>query len=286
MVCPAVLHLMYYTWNNMASTVPRVAVIRSWGSGDAVNHVSEGQVLYSHHLTPTDGRRFLYHRYCCCFMKAQVSRHEERDPSSVQLCFFQSKPDFVERIFSPSFCPFLVLSLTSGYIIAEPCMGHCWAKVQDKVVEMEAERGICSLQIFANCSGRICITVSLKDVIMPWSKFRPLSGILSFLKCARPHTALSCLSRPWACVLFSGADVHFKTPLGRTALHVAAIKGHYDCIDELLIYGAQAATPDNEGQTAMSLARLWGQKQSERKMFSFFWKQRSSGGGPSIPSST
>ncbi|XP_071616069.1 ankyrin repeat domain-containing protein 60 [Heliangelus exortis] len=64
-------------------------------------------------------------------------------------------------------------------------------------------------------------------------------------------------------LLINGADLHAKTPLGRTALHVAAAMGRCDCIELLLSWGAQALVPDDEGQTAVSLARLWGQKQSQ-----------------------
>ncbi|NXI67611.1 ANR60 protein, partial [Anseranas semipalmata] len=67
-------------------------------------------------------------------------------------------------------------------------------------------------------------------------------------------------------LLRHGVDLHSKTPLGRTALHVAAVMGQYDCIELLLSCGAQALEPDSEGQTAVSLARLWGQKQSQRIM--------------------
>lgn len=75
--------------------------------------------------------------------------------------------------------------------------------------------------------------------------------------------------------LFAGANVHYKTPLGRTALHVAAVMGRCDCIELLLSCGARALDPDSEGQTAVSLARLWGQQQSERTMIRFKWQKKS-----------
>ncbi|NXI36430.1 ANR60 protein, partial [Galbula dea] len=62
-------------------------------------------------------------------------------------------------------------------------------------------------------------------------------------------------------LLRHGADLHAKTPLGRTALHGAVAAGQCGSLELLLSYGAQADTPDSEGQTGMSLARLWGQKQ-------------------------
>ncbi|XP_065421308.1 ankyrin repeat domain-containing protein 60 [Chrysemys picta bellii] len=78
-------------------------------------------------------------------------------------------------------------------------------------------------------------------------------------------------------LLENGADLHAKTPLGRTALHAATVMGRCDCIDLLLSWGAQTSDPDNEGQSAVSLARLWGQKQSERRLFRFQWQQRATG---------
>ncbi|NXI55449.1 ANR60 protein, partial [Chloroceryle aenea] len=67
-------------------------------------------------------------------------------------------------------------------------------------------------------------------------------------------------------LLRHGADLHSKTPLGRTALHAAAVAGQCGCLELLLSHGAQALRRDSEGQTGVSLARLWGQKQSERTM--------------------
>ncbi|XP_031472458.1 ankyrin repeat domain-containing protein 60 isoform X1 [Phasianus colchicus] len=67
-------------------------------------------------------------------------------------------------------------------------------------------------------------------------------------------------------LLSHGADVHSKTPLGRTALHVAAVMGRCECIELLVSCGARALDPDCEGQSAVRLARRWGQKQSERAL--------------------
>ncbi|KAM6319280.1 LOW QUALITY PROTEIN: ankyrin repeat domain-containing protein 60 [Podargus strigoides] len=75
-------------------------------------------------------------------------------------------------------------------------------------------------------------------------------------------------------LLKHGADL-LHTPLGRTAL-----LDQCDCTELLLSYGAQALGQDSEGQTAVSLACLWGQKQSENTMVSFQWKKRSPGTGP------
>ncbi|EMP35803.1 Ankyrin repeat domain-containing protein 60 [Chelonia mydas] len=57
-------------------------------------------------------------------------------------------------------------------------------------------------------------------------------------------------------LLENGADLHAKTPLGRTALHAAAVMGQCDCIDLLLSWGAQTSDPDNEGQSAIGVANL------------------------------
>ncbi|NXT77377.1 ANR60 protein, partial [Zapornia atra] len=67
-------------------------------------------------------------------------------------------------------------------------------------------------------------------------------------------------------LLRHGADLHSETPLGRTALHAAAVAGRCDCIELLLRHRAQAQGRDSEGHTAVSLARLWGQKESERTL--------------------
>ncbi|NXJ91604.1 ANR60 protein, partial [Corythaixoides concolor] len=81
-------------------------------------------------------------------------------------------------------------------------------------------------------------------------------------------------------LLSHGADLHSQTPLGRTALHVAAAAGRCDCMELLLSCGARALCPDSEGQTAQSLARLWGQRQSERTMARWRWRKRSRGTVP------
>ncbi|KFV40216.1 Ankyrin repeat domain-containing protein 60, partial [Tyto alba] len=70
-------------------------------------------------------------------------------------------------------------------------------------------------------------------------------------------------------LLRHGADLHSRTPLGRTALHSAAVAGQRACIELLLSHGARPLSPDGEGQTALSLARQWGQRQSERAMVGF-----------------
>lgn len=101
--------------------------------------------------------------------------------------------------------------------------------------------------------------------------------------CGGPQVALPPSLRPVTlrCVwVFAGADLHTQTPLGRTALHVAAVAGRCDCLELLLSYGAQALGRDSEGQTGLSLARQWGQKQSECTMVRFQCRKRSPGTAP------
>ncbi|KAJ7332089.1 hypothetical protein JRQ81_014269 [Phrynocephalus forsythii] len=75
-------------------------------------------------------------------------------------------------------------------------------------------------------------------------------------------------------LLQNGADVKRKTPLGRTALHVAVTSGNISCVDILLDYGARVNEEDNDGYTPTVLARLWGQKDCERRLFRYQWKMR------------
>ncbi|XP_069808864.1 ankyrin repeat domain-containing protein 60 [Dendropsophus ebraccatus] len=75
-------------------------------------------------------------------------------------------------------------------------------------------------------------------------------------------------------LLQNGCDVQSKTRLGNTALHVAAAMGNFDCVDELLANGAQTQDTNGSGHTALDVARLWGQKKVERRLFLFFWEER------------
>ncbi|NWR60719.1 ANR60 protein, partial [Bucorvus abyssinicus] len=81
-------------------------------------------------------------------------------------------------------------------------------------------------------------------------------------------------------LLRHGVDLHTQTPLGRTTLHITAVAGRCYCLELLLNYGAQALGPDSEGQTGLSLACQWGQKQSERTMVCLQWRKRSPGTVP------
>ncbi|KAL8179544.1 UNVERIFIED_CONTAM: hypothetical protein K2H54_068259 [Gekko kuhli] len=71
-----------------------------------------------------------------------------------------------------------------------------------------------------------------------------------------------------------GADPRSRTPLGRTALHAAAAGGQLACIDILLNYGAQVSDEDCAGMNAMTMARIWGHKESERRLFQRQWRMR------------
>lgn len=84
----------------------------------------------------------------------------------------------------------------------------------------------------------------------------PMGAIAPFCESCHAH----------AVCFFAGADVRSKTPLGRTALHVAAVMGRCECIELLVSFGARALDPDCEGQTAVRLAQRWGQKESKRAL--------------------
>ncbi|KAJ6665698.1 hypothetical protein lerEdw1_002068 [Lerista edwardsae] len=79
-------------------------------------------------------------------------------------------------------------------------------------------------------------------------------------------------------LLENGADVRYKSPLGRTVLHIAAARGKLDCLDLLLKYGSKVTEEDFEGYTPMTIARFWGQKESERRLYRYQWQMRVSAG--------
>ncbi|KAM9285206.1 LOW QUALITY PROTEIN: ankyrin repeat domain-containing protein 60 [Morus bassanus] len=80
-------------------------------------------------------------------------------------------------------------------------------------------------------------------------------------------------------ILRHGEDLHSKTPLARTALHVAAVAGQRDHVELLLSHGP-ALGLDSEGRATASLAHPWGQKESERTMVCFQPRKRSPGAEP------
>ncbi|XP_072489544.1 ankyrin repeat domain-containing protein 60 isoform X2 [Notamacropus eugenii] len=53
----------------------------------------------------------------------------------------------------------------------------------------------------------------------------------------------------------ASANCLAKTPVGRTALHVAAAMGHINCINLLLEYGAPLTEKDLKGETPVEIAR-------------------------------
>lgn len=83
------------------------------------------------------------------------------------------------------------------------------------------------------------------------------------------------VSLPQPAVFFTGANCLSRTPMGRTALHVAAAMGRLDCITHLLNHGASVNEKDARGETPMSIARRLNRRHSERRMFLFCWLTRS-----------
>lgn len=71
-----------------------------------------------------------------------------------------------------------------------------------------------------------------------------------------------------------GADINYKTSMGRTALHMAASQGNSECIDMMLKRGASIEVFDAEGKTPVDTANSWGKKDSERHLFLYQWQTR------------
>lgn len=59
-------------------------------------------------------------------------------------------------------------------------------------------------------------------------------------------------------LLDHGASVNTIGPLGRTALHYAAVAGYVQVLQLLLDHGADPSLQDQQGQTALDLARVTG----------------------------
>ncbi|KAM6053262.1 LOW QUALITY PROTEIN: ankyrin repeat domain-containing protein 60, partial [Theristicus caerulescens] len=85
-------------------------------------------------------------------------------------------------------------------------------------------------------------------------------------------------------LLRRGADLHSKTPLGRTVLDVAAVAGQRHCAGRRLSSGAGALGPGSKGQSAGSPAgspaRRRGRKQSGGTPVCLQWRKRSPGAVP------
>ena len=54
-----------------------------------------------------------------------------------------------------------------------------------------------------------------------------------------------------------GADVNFVGKDGKTALHVAARRGHWEVTKMLLEHKADASITDDNGNTALHLAQMY-----------------------------
>ncbi|OXB59326.1 hypothetical protein ASZ78_011859 [Callipepla squamata] len=134
-------------------------------------------------------------------------------------------------------------------------------------------------------NGNQCrFSLALLSPIEGWHWFLPertsSAGAVAVLSCNVTSRELrpTAATAPFCCPVtlrlcfFTDADVHSKTPLGRTALHVAAAMGRCECIELLLSCGARALDPDGEGQTALRLAQRWGQKRSERNLMRALWQ--------------
>ncbi|XP_055963436.1 ankyrin repeat domain-containing protein 60 [Sorex fumeus] len=72
-------------------------------------------------------------------------------------------------------------------------------------------------------------------------------------------------------LLEHGANCLGSTPLGRTALHVAAAMDRPKCILALLKHGASISQKDRYGETPMSLAHKLTQSSVQRRLFLSYW---------------
>ncbi|XP_072270858.1 ankyrin repeat domain-containing protein 60-like [Pyxicephalus adspersus] len=94
------------------------------------------------------------------------------------------------------------------------------------------------------------------------------AGVALYIAAHRGHLAMIRY------LLKNGANVLTKTKLGNSPLHVASAMGKCDCVDELLANGGQTQDVNENGHTALSLARLWHQKKAEHHLFLFQWRER------------
>ncbi|XP_067856789.1 ankyrin repeat domain-containing protein 60-like [Heptranchias perlo] len=78
-------------------------------------------------------------------------------------------------------------------------------------------------------------------------------------------------------LLKNGANPRTKTVDGHTALHMAVIMAKADCINDLLLHGAEAEGTDSKGRTLLDLARMTEQRENIGKIFNYQWTQRTAG---------
>ncbi|XP_032074974.1 ankyrin repeat domain-containing protein 60 [Thamnophis elegans] len=132
------------------------------------------------------------------------------------------------------------------------------AAASGKVKKLQST-GVTETSMFSTANSRLMTEEKRSD----WLAHRAFVAL--FISAHRGHT------RAVEFLLQNGADVKLKTPLGRTALHVAVTSGQVDCIRILLDSGARLSDEDNEGHNAVQLARLWKQKECERRLFRHRW---------------
>ncbi|XP_020390074.1 ankyrin repeat domain-containing protein 60 [Rhincodon typus] len=78
-------------------------------------------------------------------------------------------------------------------------------------------------------------------------------------------------------LLINGANPNAKTASGRTALHMAVVMARSECLDQLLLHGAEAEDPDGNAETLMSLAHMTGHQGNISKLFQVQWMKRKTG---------
>ena len=155
--------------------------------------------------------------------------------------------------------------------------------------------GLCGYAIANNAAHLDLLTATLEmgepvDRYSPKVKgfFRPVIGIMSLYASLRPISKLpqfafviSYLFRSSAVhfaaafgnmqalnfLIERGADIHSKAnPKGMTPLILAAIGGHDDVCERLLVQGAKVGAKDRSGRTALSYAKRLGHEAVTRRL--------------------
>ncbi|CAF0933556.1 unnamed protein product [Brachionus calyciflorus] len=75
-------------------------------------------------------------------------------------------------------------------------------------------------------------------------------------------------------LLSHGADINYKSALGRTALMVSVVANKTDIIEYLLENNANIDLVDINGDTALSIAKKFNNKLGQHKLTQFKWKKR------------